>query len=86
MASLVEQFLLVCLFLLPQLSFAQRGVLQTRDGKYIERVQARYTDFDRGELNSNWLPQKEPDGFNVLFDALKNWRPSKSSNFVKVSK
>ena len=73
------------MFLLPRLSFAQRGVHTTRDGKHIERVQARYTDFSRGELNDKWLPQKEPDGFNILFDALKKWRPSSSTNFVKVS-
>lgn len=56
-----------------------------RDGKYIERVQARFSDFKRGEIKNNWLPQKEPEGFNILLDALKKWRPSSTSNFVKVS-
>jgi len=83
---LAPQFLLACLLLLPRLGSAQRGqtAKTARDGKYIERVQARYTDFKRGDIKNNWLPQKEPEGFNILFDALKKWRPSSSTNFVKV--
>ena len=54
-----------------------------KEGGIVKR--RKDTDFSRGELNDKWLPQKEPDGFNILFDALKNWRPSSSTNFVKVS-
>ena len=78
-----EHFLLGWLFLLPLLVAGQRA--PGREGKYIERLKPRVTDHRKGELPNNWLPPKEKDGFNILFDALKRWRPASSKNYVKVS-